>query len=257
VPAQNLAVKVVATPLLIGGASLAGRRYGHHVGGWLVGLPMTSGPVAFFLATDHGASFAGSAAIGMMAATSSQVAFALAYRQAAARGAGLAAVAGCAAFAGATLALSFVRLPAPATFALVLTTLILGYALTLHRAPGTVALAGQPRRWDIPVRMLAATGVVVLITALAPVIGPHLAGLLSPFPVFAAVLALFTHQSHGAAGAIHVLDGLLLGLLAAAVFFLVLAMTLPVIGLLAFPAAAAAAITTQGVTMLAIPRGHS
>ena len=37
-PAQNVAMKAVVTPILIGGASLAGRRYGHHVGGWLVAL---------------------------------------------------------------------------------------------------------------------------------------------------------------------------------------------------------------------------
>jgi uncharacterized membrane protein (GlpM family) len=61
--------------------------------------------------------------------------------------------------------------------------------------------------------MLAATAVVVLITTLAPTLGPHLAGLLSPFPVFGAVLALFTHHRYGAAGAMQVLDGLLLGLL--------------------------------------------
>jgi hypothetical protein len=62
--------------------------------------------------------------------------------------------------------------------------------------------------------MLAATAVVVLITASASVLGSHLAGLLSPFPVFGAVLAIFTHRTHGLSGAVQVLDGLLLGLLA-------------------------------------------
>lgn len=102
--------------------------------------------------------------------------------------------------------------------------------------------------------MLAATSIVVLITTLGPVLGSHLAGLLSPFPVFGAVLALFTHHTHGAAGATQVLDGLLLGLLAPAVFFLVLALTLPSIGLAAFAIASAAAIVMQGASMLAIPR---
>src|SRR5215475_13001183 len=98
-PAQNVAVKAIVTPVLIGGASLAGRRYGHHVGGWLVALPLTSGPVAFFLATDHGLRFAAGAAVGMLAGTASQVAFALAYRARASGGAGRALAAGCAAFA--------------------------------------------------------------------------------------------------------------------------------------------------------------
>jgi O-antigen/teichoic acid export membrane protein len=50
-------LKLVLTPLLIAAASLARRRWGHAVSGWLLGLPLTSGPVAFFLAIERGASF--------------------------------------------------------------------------------------------------------------------------------------------------------------------------------------------------------
>jgi hypothetical protein len=203
----------MVTPVLIGGASLAGRRFGYHVGGWLVGLPLTSGPVAFFLATDHGVRFAASAAVGMLAGTSSQVAFALAYRSLAQRGPRRAWLAGCAAFAAATIALSFLHWPAPDTFALVLASLAVGFAVMTRRAPGPLSEPMRPPRWDIPVRMLAATAVVLLITSLAPIAGAHLAGLLSPFPVFGAMLAIFTHQTHGPAGATQVLDGLQLGLL--------------------------------------------
>jgi uncharacterized membrane protein (GlpM family) len=104
--------------------------------------------------------------------------------------------------------------------------------------------------------MVAATTVVVLITALAPLLGPHLSGLLSPFPVFGAVLAVFTHYTHGPHAATQTLDGLLVGLLAAAVFFLALAQTMPSLGLAAFAIAAAAALTVQAFTMFAIPRDH-
>jgi hypothetical protein len=126
-PAQNLAVKAVVTPVLIGGASLAGRRFGHHVGGWLVALPMTSGPVAFFLAIDQGASFAAGAAVGMLAATLSQVAFALSYGWVSRRGATRAFLSGFVAFVAATIVLSFLRWPAPETFVLVLASLVVGY----------------------------------------------------------------------------------------------------------------------------------
>jgi hypothetical protein len=61
---SSLVLKLVLTPVLIGGASLAGRRFGPSVGGWLVGLPLTSGPIAFFLTLDHGHSFA-AAAVGV------------------------------------------------------------------------------------------------------------------------------------------------------------------------------------------------
>src|SRR5437660_411979 len=42
---------------------MAGRRWGPGVSGWLVGFPLTSGPVAFFLALDQGVSFAAGAAV--------------------------------------------------------------------------------------------------------------------------------------------------------------------------------------------------
>jgi hypothetical protein len=252
---QNLVIKAAVTPLLIGGASLAGRRWGHHVGGWLVALPLTSGPVAYFLATDHGDGFAAHAAVGMLAATASQVAFALAYRAAAHRGRLAAFAAGGTAFALATLVLATLHWAAIPTFALVMAVLALGY--TLIRRSGdrgqTTVAAVKPPRWDIPVRMAAATTVVVTITSLAPVIGPHLAGLLSPFPVFGAVLAVFTHHTHGPAGATAVLGGLVMGLAAPAVFFLALALALPGLGLGAFALATAAALTTQIGTMFAIP----
>jgi hypothetical protein len=57
-PTDTLVLKLVLTPLLIGAASLAGRRWGPAIAGWLVGLPLTSAPVALFLALDLGIGFA-------------------------------------------------------------------------------------------------------------------------------------------------------------------------------------------------------
>lgn len=247
-------MKAAVTPLLIGGASLAGRRFGHQIGGWLVALPMTSGPVAFFLALDQGASFAAGAAVGMLAATLSQVAFALSYGWTSRRGATRAFLAGAVAFAAATIALSFLHWSAARTFALVLAALGAGYLATRRRTHEPPSEPAQLPRWDIPVRMLAATAVVMFITTLAPVLGSHLAGLLSPFPVFAAVLAVFTHHTHGPTAATQTLDGLVPGLLAPAVFFLVLALTLQHVGLPAFAFATAAAFAAQALSLLAIPR---
>ena len=250
---QNVAIKAVVTPLLIGGASLAGRRWGDHMGGWLVALPLTSGPVAFFLATEHGADFAAVAATGMMAGTISQVACALAYRAVAQHGIVAALPVGILGFAASTLALSHVHWSALPMFVLVLASVVTGFLLTRRTAsPATYAQA-KPPRWDIPVRMIVATAVTFGVTAAAPIIGPHLAGLLSPLPVFGIVLAVFSHRTHGPAAAIGVLEGLVLGLLAPAAFFLVLALTLPAIGLVAFGLASAVALTAQATT-LALPR---
>src|SRR6266536_4576434 len=94
-----LILKLVATPLLILFASLAGRRWGESVSGWFVGLPLTSGPVVFFLALEEGSGFAAGAATGCLAGAAAEADFCLAYA-AAARHAGwpLALVAGTAGF---------------------------------------------------------------------------------------------------------------------------------------------------------------
>jgi uncharacterized membrane protein (GlpM family) len=189
----------------------------------------------------------------MLAGTASQVAFALLYRRAANRGALPAVLAGCAGFGAATAVFAFLDWGALATFALVVAVLAASW-LVAHRAAGPDARVSPPPRWDIPTRMVLATAMVVLITELAPVLGPYIAGLLSPFPVFGAVLAIFTHRSDGDRGAVAVLDGFLIGLLTPAVFFVALAFALPAVGLAAFALTTGGALATQGVSMLLLPQ---
>ncbi len=74
-------LKLVLTPCLIGLVSLAGRRWGPGVSGWLTGLPLTSGPVALYLALERGPTFAAGAAGGTLAGLISAGAFCLVYHQ--------------------------------------------------------------------------------------------------------------------------------------------------------------------------------
>src|SRR5512141_1339066 len=76
---NTLLLKIIVTPALIGTASLAGRRWGHSISGWMVALPLTTGPITFFLALSHGPAFAASAAAGTLAGGISQAAFVTAY----------------------------------------------------------------------------------------------------------------------------------------------------------------------------------
>ena len=70
-----LLLKLILTPLLIGMASVAGRRWGPVVSGWLIGLPLTSAPVALFLAFEQGTTFASRVAQGTLMGLFSQAAF--------------------------------------------------------------------------------------------------------------------------------------------------------------------------------------
>lgn len=255
---DTLALKLVLTPALIGTASLAGRRWGPAVSGWLVGLPLTSAPVAFFLALSHGPAFAATAAAGIMAGTISQAAFSLAYGWLAFRvGWPLASAAGCLAFAGSTVALRRLALPVVPLFLTVVAALAVALCLMPRDRGPLPGGAGPPPRWDIPARMATATAFVVTLTGVAAALGPRLTGLLSPFPIYAGILAVFAHRREGPASAAQVLRGLLLGLFAFAGFFLVLAALIERAGIaVAFVAAIALALALQAGSLLALRRAH-
>jgi hypothetical protein len=243
---DTLVLKLVLTPVLIAAASLAGRRWGQAVGGWLVGLPLTSGPVAFFLALDHGASFAASAAVGSLAGAIAEAAFCLAYGWTAARGWPLALTASCAAFAAVASALQSLSVGLLGLAAGVVVALMAALRAMPTRAataPPTV-----PPRWDIPARMLVTTALVVGLTEVAPVLGPRLSGVLATFPVYAAILTVFAHRA-GPAPAVQVLRGLLLGLFSFAAFFLALGGLIDRLGVAGgFAAAIAAALAIQAAS---------
>jgi len=241
-------LKIVLTPALVGMASLVGRRFGPAVGGWLVGLPFTSGPVTLFLALDHGAGFAATAAAGTLAGTLSQAAFCVAYGWLARRGSwpvGLGA--GLLGFAASTLLLERLSLGV----GVICVAVMAGLALALWAMPRALEAprSTRPRlpAWDLPARMVVATAFVVLLTSLAARLGPELTGLLAPFPLYAAILTVFGHLHGGPDAAIKVLRGLLFGLFSFAGFFLVLALTLERAGLgAAFAAAIAVTFALQG-----------
>ncbi|MBI1855936.1 MAG: hypothetical protein HYR93_08755, partial [Chloroflexi bacterium] len=59
-------LKLILAPVILGGASLAGRRWGHAISGWLIGLPLTSGPIIFFLSLSRDATFVSSTILGTL-----------------------------------------------------------------------------------------------------------------------------------------------------------------------------------------------
>ncbi len=245
---DNLTLKLVVTPALIGAATLAGRRWGQSIGGWLVGLPLTTGPVAFFIALDHGAPFAAAAALGSLGGAAAEAAFCVAYGRLASRGWPLALLAGSTAFAAVGVVLQGLTLgPLPL---LLIGVGALALAIRLMPSPGPGPAPVRPPRGDLPARMVLATVVVLLLTALAPRLGARLSGLLATYPLFAAILAAFAHRLQSPAAAVSVLRGLLFGLFAFAAFCFVLGVTLVRLGIPgAFAAAIAVAVLVQGLSL--------
>ena len=218
-------------------------------------MPTSYPPTAFFLALDHGISFAASASVGMLLGTISQAIFCLAYSFSASRGVRWLASFGfgCVGFAASTVVLHLLSVPLFSASLATLIALVVVLFLVPHtpeKSDESASPATLPPRWDIPTRMVVATVFVVLLTAVAPVLGVYLSGLLSPFPLFGAVLVVFVHRSEGATSAMKLLGGLLFGLFAPAGFFMALCALIEALGIgLGFAAASATALVAQGITL--------
>lgn len=226
-------LKLLLTPVLIAMVTLVERRWGSGVAGWLVGLPLTSGPISVFLNIQYGNGFAADAALGTLQGLGAVGAFSLAYA-----GAALALRPWIATSwpASTAVALSvfltviyFLRdmqgpiVGTTAAVAVWLTGVVAG--LRQMSTPATSRVAHSP--WELPARMVVATIFVLVLTAAADTVGPHLSGLVSPLPIFAGVLVAFTHRTQGVGGAVALLRGVVLGSLAFAGFFLTVALLLP------------------------------
>jgi hypothetical protein len=249
-----LALKVALTPLLIGGASLGARRWGPVIGGWMVSLPLTSGPVALFLALDRGPSFAASAAEASVAGNIAIVAFCLAYARTARRGGWFLAIAaaGVGWLAAAIALQPALALPVGLVF-LMTAAILLGGLRAMPGASSRPAASAAPR-WDVPLRMAVGTVVVVAITAAAPLVGPSASGLLAMLPVIATVLAIFTHRREGPDPAIGVLRGVLTGLFGTAAFLAVVSASVERLGVAVSFAAAIATVVVIQVVALSVLR---
>lgn len=249
-----LELKLLITPLLILAASLAGRRWGNAIGGWIVGLPLSSGPVSFFLALDHGPAFAQQAAAGTLVGTAAQACFSIAYFWAAGSASWpLAFAAGACGFFACASALQVLALPHLMLFVIALAALTIGLYLTPRRE--AVGVSARSPRWDIPLRMIVATTLVLSVTAAANVLGPRVSGVIAAFPIFASVLTVFSHRNQGPEAARLVVRGLLMGLYGFAFFFLTLSLLLTRTSVtLAFATACVAGVVIQGSSLMVMRR---
>jgi hypothetical protein len=246
-----LALKLVLTPFLIGGASLAARRWGPATAGWLVGLPLTSGPVILFVALEQGTAFAMNVGLAVLSGGLALCAFALVYARAATvrlapfRALFVASLA----YVGVAAVLDVLE---PRSLPLLLASVGGALALTLRLLPPSAVahVATRPPRWDLPARMIVGTALIVALTTTAPVLGPTSSGLVATYPVYLTTLTVFAHHQGGPVSVVVMQRGLVLGLFGWLAFFTALLSVLPTGGVgAAFPVAIAAALAVQAVSL--------
>jgi hypothetical protein len=246
-----LAAKVLLSPLCVVAVSLAGRRWGVAAAGVLGGLPVVAGPILLVETLLHGRGFGADAAAGTLLGLAALTAFVVVYGRIAATARPVPSVlCGWTAFLLGIAALNLIHPPPAVSLILVAFCFALGLRL-LPPTPSALPPAAAPPWWDLPARALAALGLVLALTAASGALGPHLSGLLAPFPVITSVLAVFTHAHGGVAQVGVLLRNFLFGFYGFAAFCFVLAVALPALSTAAaFGLGIAAALATQAMTFL-------
>jgi len=250
---ESTLLKLVVTPTLITFATLVGRRFGQAIAGWLIAFPWTSAPVSFFLALDHGVAFAAAAARGSIAAVAAECVFALSYAHVR-RGWPLSLSVASVSYVVAALVMQFVALD-PIPLAALMAALLLITSRLLPSGAARVHVREIPPAWDLPARVAVTTSIVLIITTVAPALGPYGSAVAASFPLFASILAAFAERHSGHTAAIDVIRGLVAGLFGFTTFFLVIAELLPPLGLIAFVIAAVATLLVQATSLAMLRRG--
>lgn len=246
-------LKLVLTPIFIGGASLGARRWGPALGGWIISLPLTSGPVALFLALDRGAAFAATAAEASLAGCIAIAVYGVVYaRTAGGHGWPIALTAGLAGWLLAALAVQpMLHWPVLALFAMVALVIIL--AMQLMPVSTSGAASATWSRWDVPLRMAVATSVVIAVTGAAPTLGAGPSGMLAMLPIMGTILAVFAHRAGGTAHGIAIQRGILSGLFGTAAFLAVVGGSITRVGVApAFGIALVTVVAIQSVVLLTL-----
>jgi len=244
-----LLFKIILAPVVIGLVTLAGRKWGPAVSGWLLGLPLNSAPILLFILLEQGADFTSRAALGSLLGIVAWAGFSLVYAYCCLRlrwwWCTLLGWLAYSLLAWLMLPVQLGRLWAYLLVCAVLALMTLAFPRT--ELPRLTLVHSRSELW---LRMASASAMIVALTALARTLGPMASGILSAFPAYTTILAVFNHRQQPAA-AVRVLKGLTAGLYTAATFLVVLSAALLRYGAVrSFVLAGVAALLVQSVSFL-------
>jgi hypothetical protein len=224
-----LLLKLTLAPLLVAAATVMARIWGPRVGGLLMGLPLTTGPIFLLLTIDEGPHFGAGATVGILFGLVGLAAFAVAYATACARVGWIAslAVATIAFFALSAGTRNLGRSVVVAGLAAWLAQVL---ALMLMRKPALGIPRARPPWWDLWIRMLAVAALTLAITSVAAKLGPMLSGIVGTYPMAITVVIAFTHCQYGRDAAVIMLRGCALSWLSFVSCFVVIGLSLETLG---------------------------
>ncbi|MHC8411876.1 hypothetical protein ACYZTR_17565 [Pseudomonas sp. Hz4] len=224
-----LMLKLLVIPGFLLLISLAGKRWGPSVAGWLSGLPVVVGPILFFLAIEQGQVFAAQSATAALSAMFAMIAFCVTYAQVAQRSSWpWALVISLLVWATAAVVLSLI--PTSLVFSVIAAATALLAAPYLFPSVKPIVSGPVPKSDKLLLRMIAGALLTLAVTLLASTVGERWSGLLAVFPVLGSVMAVFSQQTRGPAFTAALLRATATGMYSFAAFCLVLALALPRFG---------------------------
>jgi len=203
-----LLLRIMCAPLAVLLGTLAQRRFGHAIGGLVVGLPLVYLPFLWLISLQYGLSFAHAMTVSLLLAASAEVALLWSFAALARRVSSAPALGG---------ALGAFALIATAVQALHV-SIVLGAVLAI--ASFTIALRWWPRtpvatfhngKSRLSLRLAVSTIFTVALISLAGRLGASLSGVLDAIPLTSLMMALFTNHEHGAAASSQFLSGVTRG----------------------------------------------
>ena len=235
-------LRLLLVPAAVWLASLAARRWGHTVSGYLGGLPLIGGPITLYLALDYGPAFAAQSATVTLAAIMGQAAHLMAFAHAGRRAPWPAALAaGWAAFAAVAISVTFLPLTPWVALALAVAGLAAAWRWLPHPR-GDAALPAIPAA-ELRLRLVAAFALAAAILWSAKAFGPVVSGVLLSVPVTGSIMPPFTLALYGPDAVTRLMRGFVVGLAGFTAFFFVISAAVVAAGIApAFLAAIAAAL---------------
>lgn len=201
-------LKVALAPVIVLSVSYLQRKFGDRFGGWLIGLPITTGPFIFIIALQEGVAFAGHATRGVLLGQIALIVFCWVYALAALRTPWHIAIA-----IGtlACLFTGFVVTQVKLSIWVSAPILIISWLIAMKWWPSSQILEEKisPPTWELPVRIVVTLVLLISLSAAAPYLGARVAGAISTYPVIASVLGAFNQRRFGASVTVGTLRGLM------------------------------------------------
>lgn len=230
---NTILLKIVLMPTIIAGVTLAARKWGNVVGGVIAGMPWVGGAILFFIGIEQGETFMVYTLPGVFIGLISWLGFCTFYMIVGQRlGVLWTFLSGI--FAYFVIGISFERFTNTVSINLWFVAMLALTILSLNFFPKvkrTNKKEPKPLSYEIPLRMIMITGFVLLITYFAEKLGPKWSGILTPFPIMTATLAIFTHYTQGMAQVRLALMGMYTGVIGFSVFLISISYFIPQYGL--------------------------